>query len=249
MYRLETSYWWFLGKQFLVEDQFRGLQMGPRTRCRILDIGSGTGLNLKALEKFGRAYGLERSSEAIGFLRRRGMYHIICSDANEALPFQDGVFSAVTCLDVLEHLDHDASLLREMYRVCSPGGYLFITVPAFQTLWSPHDIALHHRRRYTKEQILAQIKPLNCTIIKASYYNMILAIPIMVFRKLNSAFSSRDHSQSDFFLFLPGGLNWALAALFKLEISFLRYLNYPFGVSLLVVFQKGEGDEKRMRIR
>jgi hypothetical protein len=80
---------------------------------------------------------------------------------------------------------------------------------------------------------------MECKLVKASYYNMVLALPIMAFRKLKSLLSGRTHYQSDFFLPLPGFLNKALATFFKLEISFLRYFEYPFGVSLLVILQKG----------
>jgi len=238
MYKLESSYWWFLGKQFLVEDQFRGLGVDPPDRCRILDIGSGTGLNVKTLEKFGNVCGIERSPEAIRFLRKRGVSNVICSDANVTLPFRDGVFSAVTCLDVLEHLDEDEFLLREMHRVCKPGGYIFITVPAFRIFWSPHDIALHHKRRYSKEEMLLRIKNLKCRVEKATYYNMVLSVPIWLFRKLKSAASRKGHSESDFFLSIPDFLNRSLRLLFKFEITFLRYFNYPFGVSLLVILQR-----------
>jgi SAM-dependent methyltransferase len=238
MYKLETSYWWFLGKQFLVEDQFRKLSIDPPNRCRILDIGSGTGQNIETLQRDGEVCGLESSSEAIRFLRKRGVRNVICSDANEPLPFRDGVFSAVTCLDVLEHLDRDEYLLTEMHRVCKPGGYIFITVPAFRMFWSPHDIALHHKRRYSKEAMLLRIKNVGCRVVKATYYNLTLSIPIWLVRKLKSMASLKDHSESDFFLPLPGLLNKSLGLLFKLEITFLRYFNYPFGVSLLVILQK-----------
>jgi SAM-dependent methyltransferase len=238
MYNLESSYWWFLGKQFLVEDQFRSLGLDPPNRCRILDIGSGTGQNIRTLEKFGNVCGVERSSEAIRFLRKRGVRNVICSDANVTLPFRDGVFSAVTCLDVLEHLDEDESLLTEMHRVCEPGGYIFITVPAFRMFWSPHDIALHHKRRYSKGEMLLRIKGLRCRVKKVTYYNMVLSVPIWLFRKLRSVTSLKNHSESDFFTPLPGFLNKSLESFFKLEITFLRYRNYPFGVSLLVILQR-----------
>ena len=241
MYSLESSYWWFLGKQFLVEDQFRSLCLEPSNRCRILDIGSGTGQNIRTLERFGNVCGVERSSEAIRFLRKRGVRNVICSDANVTLPFRDGVFSAVTCLDVLEHLDQDEFLLMEMYRVCEPGGYIFITVPAFRMFWSPHDIALHHKRRYSREAMLHRIEGLRCKIKKVTYYNMVLSVPIWLFRKLRSVAPLKNHAESDFFTPLPDFLNKSLELLFKLEITFLRYLNYPFGVSLLVILQR-EGE-------
>jgi SAM-dependent methyltransferase len=246
MYFLESSYWWFIGKRFLIQRELESLSGSLGAGCRILDIGSGTGLNLKILKKYGKVFGIERSTEAIGFLKKRGLGDIVCADAYEPLPFRDDTFSAVTCLDVLEHLDDDEFLLSEMYRVCKPGGNLVITVPAFQLFWSPHDVALHHKRRYTKRQLLGRIRNVQCRIVKASYYNMVLALPIMALRKLKSLVSVRTHSQSDFFLPLPEFLNKTLATLFKLEISLLRYFDYPFGVSVLVILGKGgeKGDRK-----
>ncbi len=246
MYFLESSYWWFIGKQFLIQRELESLSRSMGGGGRILDIGSGTGLNLRILEKYGKVFGIERSTEAIGFLKKRGLDDIACADAREPLPFRNDTFSAVTCLDVLEHLDDDEFLLSEMYRVCKPGGNLVITVPAFQLFWSPHDVALHHRRRYTKRQLLGRTRNIRCKIVKASYYNTVLALPIMAFRKLKSFLPVRTHSRSDFFLPLPEFLNKTLATLFKLEISFLRYLDYPFGVSLLVILRKGgeKGDRK-----
>jgi SAM-dependent methyltransferase len=246
MYSLESSYWWFIGKQFLIRRELESLTGSLGAGCRILDIGSGTGLNLRILEEYGKVFGIERSTEAIGFLKKRGLSDIACADARESLPFSNDTFSAVTCLDVLEHVDDDEFLLSEMYRVCKPGGNLVITVPAFQLFWSPHDVALHHRRRYTKRQMLGRIKDTQCRILKATYYNMILALPIMGFRKLKSSLAFGTFSQSDFFIRLPEFLNKFLATLFKLEIRLLRYFDYPFGVSLLVILQKGgeKGDRK-----
>jgi ubiquinone/menaquinone biosynthesis C-methylase UbiE len=238
MFELENSYWWFLGKQFLVKDVLTSLCFDRFKGERILDLGSGTGMMLKVLEDYGTCCGTEISQEAISFLRKRRLNRVVCTDINGPLPFKDNSFSLITCFDVLEHLDYDRFLLMEMARVCRPAGYIFITVPAFQIFWSPHDIALHHRRRYTKTQMLTRIKGMPCQVVKASYYNMLLSIPIMVLRKMKAALSTANQSQSDFFLSLPEILNRILTKFFKLEIACLKYLNFPFGVSLLVVLQK-----------
>ena len=238
MYRLEQSYWWFVGKQFLVRDQVRLLLSNRGPKQRILDIGSGTGIILKILEEVGEAFGMEMSREAIQFLKKRSLKHIVRSDADQALPFKDASFSLITCLDVLEHLDRDTALLKEMLRVCREGGYVVATVPAFNRMWSPHDSALHHRRRYTRTGLLRRVSGLNCQVIKAGYYNFMLALPILAVRKLRSLFSEKGKGQSDFFIDLPEVVNRPLSAVFKLEILGLRILRYPYGVSLLLVLQK-----------
>ena len=238
MYRLEQSYWWFVGKQFLVREQIKPLLLNRGRGARILDIGSGTGIILKTLQEFGQAFGMEMSWEAIQFLKRRNLKEVVRSDAEQHLPFKDDSFSLVTCLDVLEHLDHDKELLAEMIRVCEEGGHVLVTVPAFNRLWSPHDSVFHHRRRYTRTRLLGRLNGLNAQVIRASYYNFMLSLPILVVRKLRALFSEKGKGQSDFFINLPEGVNRSLSALYKLEILGLRILRYPYGVSLLVLLRK-----------
>ncbi|MFH1630249.1 MAG: class I SAM-dependent methyltransferase [Pseudomonadota bacterium] len=249
MHDLEKSYWWFVGKQYLVRTHLTRLNIENLQQPAILDIGAGTGIILKILERFGKAFGTELSFEAIRFLKERQLNLIVRSDANKNLPFRNESFSVITCLDVLEHLDRDSALLKEMFRVCRPGGYVLITVPSFQAFWSPHDTALHHKRRYTRSHILTYVKKLRFKVLKASYYNMILSIPIWTIRRIRSLFPQNEHPQSDFFISLPGALNRALTFLFAAEIYGLRFLNYPFGVSLLLILQKTDntGDEDRKR--
>jgi ubiquinone/menaquinone biosynthesis C-methylase UbiE len=238
MYRLEQSYWWFLGKQFLVREQVKRLLANRGTGSRILDIGSGTGIILKTLEEFGQAFGMEMSSEAIHFLKKRSLQRVVCSNAEQALPFKNNSFSLVTCLDVLEHLDHDKELLVEMVRVCEDGGHVLVTVPAFNRLWSPHDTVLHHRRRYTRTRLLSQLSGLSGQVVKASYYNFVLSLPILAVRKLRVLFPEKGRGHSDFFIGLPESVNRLLSALYTLEILGLQLFRYPYGVSLLVVLRK-----------
>ncbi len=238
MYDIEQSYWWFIGKQSLVRTVLNGFSLDGIMQEKILDIGCGTGVILKLLESFGVAYGMELSSEAIRFLRKRDLNLVVRSDASQSIPFKGGSFSAILCLDVLEHLDDDSTLLNEMVRVCKPGGHIILTVPAFNVLWSSHDVALHHRRRYTRKQILKKVNHLNCRVTKSSYYNTALVLPILAVRKLKKFLSNKPKAQSDFFMCLPRWINALLTSLFVSEIRCLKFFNFPFGVSLLLTLQK-----------
>jgi len=81
------------------------------------------------------------------------------------------------------------------------------------------------------------LKPLGCRILVASYFNFLLSLPILITRRMKGFFAGNDRAHSDFSLDLPPGMNRFLACLFKLEISLLRVLRYPFGVSILVVMK------------
>jgi ubiquinone/menaquinone biosynthesis C-methylase UbiE len=238
MYDIETSYWWFVGKQFLVKSILRKWSLNRLKKDRLLDIGCGTGTILKLLENFGTAYGVELSMNAIRFLKRRDLKRVVCSDVSQSIPFKEGTFSAITCLDVLEHIDNDSTLLHEMVRVCKPGGHIVLTVPAFNVLWSPHDTALHHKRRYTRKQMLKKVSQLKSTVIKSSYYNTALFLPILTVRKLKPFLSNRQNVKSDFFIPIPRWINALITLLFVAELGCLQFLNFPFGVSLLLILEK-----------
>jgi hypothetical protein len=81
-------------------------------------------------------------------------------------------------------------------------------------------------------------------VLKASYYNFALSLPILAVRKLRSLFSEKGKNQSDFVIGLPEVLNRSLSALYKLEILGLRIFRYPYGVSLMVLLRKPRGEGK-----
>ncbi len=239
MHQLETTHWWFVGKRFLVTATLDRCLAPSSIRHPILDIGCGTGMIMDAMGSHGRVYGLDASPDAIRLSKRRELHRIVRSDAGAGLPFRNEAFDAVTCLDVLEHLDDDRNLIEEIFRVLKPGGYVIITVPAFQIQWSRHDVAVHHKRRYTKQMILDRITGYPWQIHKASYFNMVLFLPILGIRKVKRLVSTKSPTpQSDFALKLPGCLNKALSWLMITEIKCLRWLDFPFGVSFVLVLHK-----------
>ena len=238
MYDIENAYWWFRGKQFLIEKLLSD-HLDDNKSNMALDIGAGTGSTLGLLLKYGRAYGVEFSTIAIHMLKQRGLDAIVRSDAEEFIPFKKNTFSAVTCLDVLEHLENDSGLLAEMVRVCKPGGIILVTVPAMPFLWSSHDEALHHKRRYLKKQLLNRIASLNCTVTRSTYYNAFLFLPIAAVRVFKSFMRpGGEKAVSDFFMPMPKWLNSALCFLFVAELKCLRIVDIPFGLSILTVIQK-----------
>jgi hypothetical protein len=77
----------------------------------------------------------------------------------------------VTAFDIIEHVDDEAGALRELARVCRRGGYLLVTVPAFQFLWGNQDVISHHRRRYTRSMLRERIEAAGFRIATLTYFN------------------------------------------------------------------------------
>src|SRR5438034_3703599 len=145
-YRQEDEHWWFRGRREVIWSLLRraGLPENPR----LLDAGCGTGRNLVEFGRLGPARGIDTSRQAVDFCHRRGLDNVAEARIEE-LPFPDASFDLVLACDVVEHVPDDAAALTELRRVVAPGGRLLLTVPAYRWMWSPHDVYMHHYRRYT----------------------------------------------------------------------------------------------------
>jgi ubiquinone/menaquinone biosynthesis C-methylase UbiE len=129
MYRLETSYWWYVARRTLAVELLRN-EIAGRDSIRILDVGCGTGANAGAFDQLAPTIGVDASLDALHFCQKRGLHAIALSPV-EKLPFGCNTFDIVTALDVLEHTDDDLDALREIHRVTKTQGLLLITVPAY----------------------------------------------------------------------------------------------------------------------
>ena len=152
-------------------------------RPRILDVGCGTGANLKTLSEFGDAEGVDVSPDAIEFCRERGLTNVKLGAAEE-LPYESGTFDLVTALDVVEHLDDDVGGLREMRRVLRPGGHALIFVPTFMWLWGVQDVVSNHRRRYRLPELRRALEEAGFEVERATYANITFLPPVFLIRLL-----------------------------------------------------------------
>src|SRR5437879_6129873 len=143
---LEDYYWWFVDRRILAEELIAD-EIDGRGMRRILDIGCGTGANLKAFGRHGLTFGIDSSIEALHFCQKRRLQTVALS-AVEQLPFNDSTFDVITALDILEHTDDDLEAPREIRRVTCNQGLLLIAFPAYGFLWSQHHASLKPRRRF-----------------------------------------------------------------------------------------------------
>jgi SAM-dependent methyltransferase len=236
MYKFEEGYWWWIGKREIVKGIINRLNTDIRT---ILDAGCGTGLNLNYLKHYGNVIGLDFSKEALNFCKLRAGTNLIQADA-EKVPFKGDTFDLIIALDLLEHLD-DRDVLKEFHRVLNPNAYLIVTVPAFTFLWSKHDEALHHKRRYNKEQLEGILKQNGFILKKITYWNFFLFLPIVMMRLITKQQEVKTDVEA-----LPNIVNMVFVSVLRIESHLITHgVNLPFGTSLLCISKKrGENEVK-----
>ena len=235
LYDLEETYWWFVGRRKLVRQLLQRFVGNPE--ALVLDAGCGTGGTMKEVADSARICGCDCSPHALAFCRRRGFTNVAAGDLS-ALPYADGTFAAVLSCDVLEHVPDDRAGLAEMVRVLQPGGHLIITVPAHRFLWSEHDEALAHRRRYSARELRHKLQDAGTQVVKLSPVVVAAFGPILAFRLAQRLRPKLpDEPRTDLRL-LPRWLNGLLIAVLKLENWLLRFTSLSVGTSLVAVATK-----------
>jgi ubiquinone/menaquinone biosynthesis C-methylase UbiE len=231
---LEDTHWWFAGRRAIVR---RAVEFAaPAARpLRILEVGCGTGGMLRVLEQFGATVGLDVSHAALAYAHRRVDTPLVRGDFG-SLPFADGSFDLVGVFDTLEHVEDDLAALRELRRVCCPGGRLIVSVPAFPFLWGRQDVVSHHYRRYVRAGLVSRLTEAGFEPGYATYFNTWLfpaVAAVRVARRLMR--TSSDPGESDFDTPPPAICNRWFARLMATEAAVIGRFALPVGVSLLSV--------------
>ncbi len=249
MDEVEGSHWWFVGRRKILESFLEPIVEHLESRLqaasskmpaeagtqnlRILDVGCGTGANIQMLSRYGEAEGVDVSDDALEFCKRKGLK--VQKGLAETLPYDDEAFDLTTALDVVEHLDDDIAGLKEMFRVTKRGGYSLIFVPAFMWLWGVQDDISNHRIRYTKKQIVERLTRAGYTVERATYANWTFFTPILAGRTIMKLTGLKPESENNITI---SGLNGIFGKLFGAERFWLKHLNFPLGVSIVVVARK-----------
>jgi SAM-dependent methyltransferase len=236
MAQVEDDHWWFAARRIVINSLLN--QFGLPPHAAILEAGCGTGGNLRMLAELGSVCAMELDEQACQFAQSRGIGEVASGQLPDRIPFGSQSFDLVLMIDVLEHLDDDGAALRALRERVRPGGLLMLTVPAFQLLWSPHDVAHHHRRRYRANQLREVVSRAGYDVLYLSYYNFLLFAPILAARLAQRVTGRHieDHG-----LALPSRpLNWALRKTFSAERFVLGRASLPLGVSLILLARNTE---------
>jgi SAM-dependent methyltransferase len=176
---VEDDHWWYRGRRLIIRAELDRLPL-PHL-AEVLDAGCGSGRTLLELVDYGRVRGIELDPEVAEVARDRGLGEVLQGRLEE-LPWSEDRFDLITCLDVIEHTPDDRRTLAELRRVCRPGGFLLVTVPAHQFLWSAHDVYNHHYRRYSRRLLRDTALSAGWTLSRMSAFNSLLFAPAAVVR-------------------------------------------------------------------
>lgn len=233
-FNIQKKHWWFVIKKRIVLDMI-DRYLNKNGDIKVMDIGCGSGLMLNALENVGETFGMDMSDDAINFSKEIFSGNVEKGFLPNQIPYDENFFSLITALDVIEHLDQDVDSLKAINAHLVSGGKAVITVPAYMFLWSKFDELNEHKRRYTLTELNTKLVQAGFTVEKISYYNTLLFPIVFVVRMLNNALGRDGASDVD----MPNAtLNLILEKIFGIEKYLLRFINLPFGVSILAVARK-----------
>jgi SAM-dependent methyltransferase len=254
-YHLERNHWWFVVRLEILKQEIQKIivsknnldtNLDNNTKLKILNIGIATGKTSEMLSDFGEVISVEYDAICAEFVRQKLNIEVIEGSILE-LPFEENSFDFVCAFDVIEHVEDDKKAISEMKRVCKKNGKICITVPAFQSLWSHHDEINQHFKRYKMNEVEnlfdLQSEKGSFKILRKTYFNSFLFIPIWLFRKLNFLIPQkliRKGAGSDFEIYKENAfLDSILKGIFRIEKKlFQKNISFPFGVSLLFFVEK-----------
>ncbi len=235
-HKLEEKNWWFISRRSLITQLIK--KNGIHKSDKILEVGCAGGplIKILAAEGYSNITGIDLSENAIELCKKRGIENAMVMDAAKTL-FKDNEFDLLIASDILEHIEDDHSALAEWKRILKPNGILIVFVPAFSFLWSNHDVINHHFRRYSKGMLKGDIEKANLTINTLSFWNFSLFLPVCLLRliqnKQKNTVVTNDHLYE-----LNPFINKMLIYLLKVENFLLRFIRFPFGVSVFAVCKK-----------
>lgn len=230
----EEQHWWFRARNRIL---LWVLATKVRPFKRLLEIGCGTGYVLRGIrEAYPQVelHGSEYFEEGLSFARQRipgANFRRI--DAKEMEEIE--AYDVIGAFDVLEHIDEDERVLKNLASAIKTDGSLVITVPQHPWLWSTLDDYAHHERRYTRQELVEKVSRAGLEVVYTTSFVSLL-VPLMWLSRLRARREEYDVT-SEFNI--PVWLNKSLEAVMTVEIFLLKKgWRFPVGGSLLLVATK-----------
>lgn len=237
--RAETQHFWFRGFRYFVTPLLEQAVAGI-PHPRLLDCGCGTGNNLALLSTFGSAYGFDLTASGLELGHQSGRTRLARATVG-AVPFPDRAFDVATSFDVLYSLDDamEQAAVGEMHRVIRPGGHVLINVAAMDSLRGDHSVLSHEVRRYSRRSLSRLVEQNGFNIVRITYTNAVLFPPMAISRRFQRwrGLAAEENAAQE--ITVPSApINLALTAALRLESIWTRFVDNPFGSSLLCLARK-----------
>jgi SAM-dependent methyltransferase len=234
MLEVDDRHWWYRGRRTIVRAELD--RIVHSNGSRVLDAGCGSGRMLEELKDYGEVSGVEIDPDAAAVAASRGWGEVWVGSL-EGLPWDAETFDLITCLDVLEHIADDRRTLTELRRVSKRGGSMLLTVPAYPRLWSLHDVANHHYRRYSRHSLRMAAIESGWKVNRLTSFNSILLPPAALVRIAQRGKRPGSDYTPEIMLG-PDWLNTLLEQPLRAEARWLaRGRTLPVGLSLLAVLE------------
>lgn len=229
MAEIDGEHWWFAARRDILTKLIERQHL-PQN-ARILEVGCGTGSNLAMLQQFGTVHAIEPDDPARALASSRSGLEIQGGLLPDGVLLEDGAYDLIVLLDVLEHIPDDRGTLEALRPKLAKGGRLLVTVPAMPWLWSAHDLAHHHQRRYTAGGLEQVFHSAGFRVRYRSFFNSLL-FPLIVAARAAGKLTGREGGDDTI---PPRPVNRLLQGLFALERHVVGRGSLPFGVSLALV--------------
>lgn len=230
MARTAGSHWWYVARRRVLAEVIRRNVELPRVP-RILEIGCGTGHNLPMLGGFGTVDAVELDDHSRELASRVLGRPVVASRLPELPGLPTDQYDMIALLDVLEHIEDDRAALKAIAARLTPGGTLLLTVPQHQWMWSGHDVANHHFRRYSKASLTAAFAGSGLDLRMLQSFNSLL-FPLAVAQRLAARASGREGLDDEQ---PPALLNGLFTTIFGLERHLVGRVPMPPGLSLIAL--------------
>jgi SAM-dependent methyltransferase len=240
--KIEASSFWCLSRARLLKQIIAKYATG-KSSIRFLELGCGTGFFIRELAK-NKKFNITGSDIYLAGLKY----------AKEKLPGADFVqidatsnymheqFDMIGAFDVIEHIEDDEMVIKNIYKSLLPKGYFIVTVPQYAFLWSKLDDIVKHKRRYSRTELLFKLRDGGFDIVFQSSFVFVLFPFMLISRLLDRKQSGGDHvSQGEMEerVKLPKMINWFFDKLMRIDEFLIKCgVSLPVGGSLLVVARK-----------
>ena len=229
MAEIDQDHWWFVARRRIIASLIERHRPTPGP-LRILEVGAGTGSNLALLQRYGAVDAIEPDDGARAFAEQRSGLSIKGGYLPD-VPLDDGAYDLIVLLDVLEHIPGDVEALACLKDKLAPGGRILVTVPGAPWMWSAHDVAHHHQRRYTAGQLRSVFGRAGLRTRYLTHFNSVL-FPLIAAVRLLGKITGKEGGDDA----MPSRpVNAALTTLFGAERLWAARVPVPFGVSIAIV--------------